>query len=91
MPTYTFICPEGETFDEVHPSTKGDKSQALCPSCGLQSKRIFFAPAVYKMNSTVKQKIDRGAEPVLQKKGEQKGQTLRQKRSVVSRPWQIGG
>ncbi|WP_252315186.1 zinc ribbon domain-containing protein [Sinobaca sp. H24] len=91
MPVYTFECGEGDRFDEFHSSTKGDKSRAVCPACGGEAKRLFFAPSVYKMNSTVKQKIDSGAEPTLRKKGEPAGTPIRKKRPPVSRPWQIGG
>jgi putative FmdB family regulatory protein len=59
MPTYDYICPNGQRFEVVHSVTA--EGPTACPICGASPVRKAFAPPTIHFKGSGWAKKDRGA------------------------------
>ena len=51
MPTYSFRCARGDTFDVLIPMPEL-RSTWTCPTCSQPSTRVYGAPALARLGSS---------------------------------------
>ncbi|WP_086428986.1 FmdB family zinc ribbon protein [Staphylococcus cornubiensis] len=87
MPNYSYTCKNCGTFT-IRQRISEQHETASCPSCQHTAKREFVAFQTYKMDTRVKQRIEKGQQPRLVKR-----ENLPKKRTQapqMTRPWMAG-
>ncbi|MCM3456871.1 zinc ribbon domain-containing protein [Heyndrickxia oleronia] len=88
MPNYTFHCKNCGQFTLSFKSTSGNKTQAVCPICQLDAKRVYFPPNLFSYSKELRSRIEKGMEPKRVKK-EELGTKQIKKSANIQRPWQV--
>lgn len=88
MPSYTFHCKECGEFTLFFKSSTGNRATAECPSCLLESKRVFFPPNLFSYSKEIRTRIEKGMEPRRMTR-EELGTTPRKNPKPSGRPWQL--
>lgn len=87
MPNYSYTCKNCGTFT-IRQRISEQHETASCPSCQHTAKREFVAFQTYKMDTRVKQRIERGQQPRLVKR---EALPVQQRTSQqITRPWMAG-
>ena len=90
MPSYTFRCQDCGEFTLFFKTMAGNKQKADCPTCKIESERVFFAPNVYTLSRAVSSRIEKGMEPQKMSRADLGPNTKRKKVNMNKRPWQVG-
>lgn len=64
MPVYEFVCGACGPFEEYR-SLAGAGARAICPACQGRARRIYSVPGLIRTPSSLRRRIERGAEPTL--------------------------
>ncbi|CAM3842833.1 FmdB family zinc ribbon protein [Alkalicoccus chagannorensis] len=88
MPNYTFLCGGCGEFTQWHQSSRGPKSHALCPVCLHIARRQFKPVYTFRMDSSVKKRMEQGMEPRIVSRNQLPSTPIR-KSVPHGRPWQV--
>lgn len=88
MPVYEFLCDRCGPFEIRRPLQEAS-SPLECPSCRATARRIYSAPAIGRLASALKRRIDRSAEPRLGG-APPAGVSPAHSHAGGDRPWQAG-
>lgn len=90
MPVYEYSCGRCGAFESWRDHR--DSSEARCPECGEEARRVYSAPAVSDRTGSrgeVRRRMDRSPEPKIGRKASP-GEPAPKPRKGSGRPWQIG-
>ncbi|NJP11250.1 MAG: zinc ribbon domain-containing protein [Leptolyngbyaceae cyanobacterium RU_5_1] len=86
MPLYEFKCQTCGVFEQWR-SLAESSNPAFCPTCQVQGKRVFSAPAV-NLSSSLPLRSSKLEPDVVKRDKEPKPQTFQSQSS--GRPWMLG-
>ncbi|MDK3706495.1 zinc ribbon domain-containing protein [Staphylococcus pseudintermedius] len=87
MPNYSYTCRNCGTFT-IRQNISEQHETVPCPSCHQIAKREFLPFQTYKMDHRVKQRIEKGQQPRLDKREALPKKPPRAPQ--VTRPWMAG-